>query len=74
MLGFIYSNQTILTIIGVFLILIGMYFAFKKLPTKVNKKESENKEKKKEEVVAKSETEESVDKTDESDIDKLTIP
>lgn len=40
MLGFIYSNQSWVIVIGVIVFLLILYLIFKALPAKVNKKES----------------------------------
>lgn len=43
MLGFIYGNQTLIFVLVVVIILVGLYFVFKSLPTKVVKKTTEKK-------------------------------
>ena len=50
MKAFIYSNQSIFYVIGTVVILVGLYFIFKSLPTKVKKKEVKEPEKKVEET------------------------
>lgn len=49
MLGFIYSNQSILLVLGFILLIVITYFVVKKLSTKVEKKAAENNDKKKKE-------------------------
>lgn len=55
MLGFIYSNQSWVIVIGVIVFLLILYLIFKALPAKVNKKESLKKDDKKSSEGTKSE-------------------
>lgn len=50
MKAFIYSNQSIVYVVGAVIVLVSLYFLFKALPTKVKKKEVKEPEKKVEEI------------------------
>lgn len=56
MLGFIYSNQSWVIVIGIIVFLLILYFIFKSLPAKANKKESTKKDDKKSSEETKSES------------------
>ena len=58
MLGFIYSNQSIFIVLGCILLLVIIYFAVKKMSTKVEKKEAKKDEQVKEVEVQPEKTEE----------------
>ena len=57
MLGFIYSNQSIFIVLGCILLLVIIYFAVKKMSTKVEKKEAKKDEQVKEAEVQPEKTE-----------------